>query len=85
MAGYAVLDLFIGLLPVGGDIVDFALRANNRNWALLEGYLDELEGRPPRPGWQRWLVLGALVAGLLAALWLAWVVGSALVGALFGA
>lgn len=84
MAGYAVLDLFVGLLPVGGDIVDFALRANSRNCALLEGYLDELEGRPLRASWQRWLVLGALIAGLLAALWLAWVVGSAVVGALFG-
>lgn len=84
MAGWAVLDLFVGLLPVGGDIVDFVLRANSRNCALLEGYLDELEGRPPRASWQRWLVLGALVAGLLAALWLAWLVGSALVGTLFG-
>ena len=29
MAGYAVLDLFVGLVPVAGDAVDFFLRSGD--------------------------------------------------------
>lgn len=84
MAGWAVLDLFVGLLPVGGDAVDFVLRANSRNCALLEQHLDDLEGRSPAPPWKRWLALGVLVVGLVAALWLAWLAGNALMQAITG-
>lgn len=85
MAGWAVLDLFVGLLPVGGDAIDFVLRANSRNCALLERHLDDLEGKSAPPPWKRWLALGLLVAGLFAALWLAWMLGVALMRMLLGA
>lgn len=84
MTGYAVLDLFVGLLPVGGDALDFVLRANTRNCALLEKYLDDLEGRPVAPAWKRWLALAAVAAVLIGALWLAWWLGSLLLTALLG-
>jgi len=84
MAGYAVLDLFVGLVPVAGDAVDFFLRANTRNCALLERHLDDLEGKAQQPVWKRWLGIAVLIAGLVAAAWLAWVVGEAALGALFG-
>ncbi|MBY8965433.1 DUF4112 domain-containing protein [Algiphilus sp.] len=84
MAGYAVLDLFVGLVPVAGDAVDFFLRANTRNCALLERHLDDLEGKPSPPAWKRRLGVVLVAAALLTAVWLAWVAGSALIGALFG-
>lgn len=83
MAGYAVLDLFVGLVPVAGDAADFFLRANTRNCALLERHLDALEGKPVQPAWQRRLGVLLLVLTLIGAAWLAWIVGSAVVGALF--
>lgn len=84
MAGYAVLDLFVGLVPVAGDAVDFFLRANTRNCALLERHLDDLEGKTAQPAWKRRLGVLLLVVGLVAAGWLAWTLGSAVIGALFG-
>lgn len=84
MAGYAVLDLFVGLVPVAGDAVDFFLRANTRNCALLERHLDDLEGKAPQPTWKRGLGVLLLIVALVAAGWLAWTLGSAVAGALFG-
>ena len=84
MAGYAVLDLFVGLVPVAGDAVDFVLRANTRNCALLERHLDDLEGVQREPSWRRWLELALLAGGLVLALWLAWRAGVALMALLSG-
>lgn len=84
MGGYAVLDLFVGLVPVAGDAVDFFLKANTRNCALLERHLDDLEGKPVQPPWKRRLGVVLLIAGLIGAGWLAWALGSAVIGALFG-
>lgn len=40
MLGNVALDATIGLVPVAGDIFDIAWQANQRNVALLDGYLD---------------------------------------------
>jgi len=40
-----VLDVALGSVPVLGDLLDVAWRANSRNVALLEGHLD----RPGSP------------------------------------
>ncbi|HET9626854.1 MAG TPA: DUF4112 domain-containing protein [Kofleriaceae bacterium] len=56
------IDLAIGLVPIAGDLADFAFRANTRNVALLEA---RATGRP-RAG--DWLLLAAVSAGFVAAL-----------------
>jgi hypothetical protein len=69
MVGITVLDALSGLVPVFGDLFDFAFKANRRNADLLMQHLDVLENKPRR---QRWgsrlvaLVLLAAVLGLLA-------------------
>ena len=44
----AALDTLVGLVPVAGDLFDFAWKPNNRNVALLEQHAHE--ERPPSPG-----------------------------------
>ena len=46
MIGITLLDAVGGLVPVFGDLFDFAYKANRRNSQLLTKHLDELEGRP---------------------------------------
>ncbi|KAK4043263.1 hypothetical protein C8A01DRAFT_13166 [Parachaetomium inaequale] len=41
MITYIILDFAFGFIPVLGDLVDFAFRANTRNAWLLESYLTE--------------------------------------------
>lgn len=43
MMGNILLELLVGIVPVLGDLFDFVWKANNRNVALLERKLDELE------------------------------------------
>lgn len=40
MVGNILLDSLIGLVPALGDILDFAWKANSRNIALLDQYLN---------------------------------------------
>lgn len=60
----ALLDFVIGLVPIAGDAVDFAFRANARNMALLERHA--YESHPP--SWRDWLLVGGFMAALLLAL-----------------
>lgn len=47
MLGNILLDFVIGLLPLVGDIGDFAFKANTRNVALLRGWADAQLAPPP--------------------------------------
>lgn len=82
MTGNAVLDLFIGLVPVVGDIADFVFKANRRNAVLLERHLDQLEGKPPPSPWRRRLAVLLVVVILAIAAWGAWQLGAWLIGQL---
>lgn len=68
MIGITVVDVLSGLVPVIGDLFDFAFKANRRNAELLSRHLDALEGR--QAGGSRWrqlfyLVLLAVITGML--------------------
>jgi Domain of unknown function (DUF4112) len=71
----AVIDAFIGMIPVAGNIGDIFWRANNLNLALLERHAQP--GRPPAPGdyafvWLIVLTLAVVITvPVLIALWLA--------------
>lgn len=59
-----LVDLVVGAIPLIGDLFDFAFKANLRNIALLESYLD----RPsPTRTHSRWVVAGVLLLVALAA------------------
>lgn len=65
MLGITLLDALSGLVPVLGDVFDFAYKANRRNAELLMRHLDALEGRTQRvPRWRQLIHL-ALVLGVL--------------------
>lgn len=86
MAGNAVFDLFLGLVPAVGDVADFVFKANTRNSVLLQRHLDTLEGQPPPTApWRRWLALATVILVLGLAAWLAWQAGAAVLGWLLGA
>jgi hypothetical protein len=55
------IDALVGLLPLAGDIFDFAWKANDRNYALLERHA--YEHRPPTAG--DWMFVTGLIALLL--------------------
>ena len=44
MIANVAFDGIVGAIPILGDAVDVAFRANRRNMALLLAYLDEVEG-----------------------------------------
>ena len=72
MARNTAADALIGLVPVLGDVFDFAYRSNRRNLHLL---LNHLRPAPapvaaPRPRWALGLVAAGISAGLLWWLWL---------------
>lgn len=46
MAGNVLIDGFVGLIPILGDLFDFAFKANQRNMELLEASLQ----KPPAKG-----------------------------------
>lgn len=67
-----VTDFVVGLIPIAGDFFDVAWRANRRNMAVLNAWLDENEKAQARRRWPAALLgLGFLVAaGLICyALW----------------
>ena len=72
MVGNVLFDLALGIVPVVGDIADFAFKSNERNLRLLDRHLDDRLGivrAPPRRGWIGALLLIAL---LLLAFYGAW-------------
>jgi hypothetical protein len=67
MVGITILDVLIGLVPLLGDLFDFAYKANKRNADLLTRHLDELEGKPMPRSWPSRMMgmcLLLIVAGL---------------------
>ena len=60
MLGNVLLDALVGAVPLVGDLFDFAWKANEKNYALLELHAEE--ERPPTTG--DWLFVSAL-AGLV--------------------
>lgn len=73
MAGNLAIDALIGVVPLLGDVLDIAFKANRRNARLLIEHLDRVEGRRPAPRrWQGYLLAAALVAVLLLAIYGLW-------------
>lgn len=66
MAGIALVDVLSGLIPVVGDVFDFAFKANRRNAQLLSRYLDNLEGRDQSQSRTITMAMFALSAGAIA-------------------
>lgn len=63
MAGNLLLDALVGAVPILGDLFDFAFKANRRNVALMERYLQG-ERRLRRESWLR---IAATALAVLAA------------------
>lgn len=54
MLGNVLLELVVGLIPVLGDVFDFAFKANRRNLALIEAHLAQQEKQDASVSvWQR--------------------------------
>lgn len=60
MVGNIIGDTFVGTVPLFGDLVDVAWKANAKNIKLLEKHLSE----PHRDRKTDWWFLGLLLAGL---------------------
>jgi hypothetical protein len=60
MLGNVLLDALIGSVPVAGDLFDFAWKANEKNFALLELHAEE-ERAPSTGDW----LFAALMTGLV--------------------
>lgn len=58
MLANVAFDMGAGLVPGLGDVLDVAWKANTRNLALLERYIDG----GARPGIVDWLVSGVVIA-----------------------
>lgn len=58
------VDLLFGAVPVAGDVFDFMFEENMKNMRLLEQHRDRR--RPPRSTAQIAVVLGAIIALLVA-------------------
>lgn len=79
-------DIFLGMLPFFvGDVIDFFHKANKRNMALINGFLNnnqEIIHEVNRKATQSALVLVALVAAIIgivyALIWLTQTLGTAL-------
>jgi hypothetical protein len=50
MAANVAVDLLVGAVPVAGDALDFAWKANRRNVRLVKDHLARLESRGPSAG-----------------------------------
>ncbi len=55
-----VLEMVVGLIPVVGDLFDFAWKANAKNLELLEAHLDDPQIGQEGDRWFFVLVLGGL-------------------------
>lgn len=58
------IDALVGVVPVAGDVFDFAWKANKKNAALLRAHVDQ----PGRSTARDWLFLGGAAALLALAL-----------------
>jgi hypothetical protein len=74
------LDLLIGVVPLAGDVADFAFRANEKNLTLLESRTAGGKARA-----SDWAMLAVVLTGFVAVIGLVVYVASALVHAIAGA
>jgi hypothetical protein len=58
------IDALVGVVPVAGDLFDFAWKANKKNAALLRAHVDQ----PGRSTARDWLFVGGAAALLVLAL-----------------
>jgi len=69
-----IVESVVGVIPVAGDLFDFAWKANRRNVALLERHLEEPHQVRRQSTWLLVLILGVLalltVAVFAVLLWL---------------
>lgn len=78
MVGNLVLEMMIGVIPILGDLFDFAFKANRRNVALMERYFVERAATKRRSGIVALLAVLLIIAiivivSVLAFQLLAWV------------
>lgn len=68
MGGNILVEAIVGMVPVVGDLFDFAWKANTRNLALIERhYGDRIhQARDPRSMRQIWLMLALVFIVVLA-------------------
>ena len=55
------IDTFVGMVPIAGDLFDFAWKANDKNMALLERHAYEEH----RPSAGDWVFVAAMIVMLL--------------------
>jgi hypothetical protein len=55
------IDLVVGAVPLFGDVLDFAWKSNDMNFALLEQHAAHIR----KPGLGDWLFVGAVLAAVL--------------------
>ena len=67
MIGNVAIDFLIGVIPILGDLFDFAFKANRRNLALMERWLVD-ERRVRRSSRGMILVAGAIALALIVSL-----------------
>jgi uncharacterized protein DUF4112 len=80
MAFNIALEGVVGIVPLAGDLFDAAFKANQRNVALLEAWLD----RPKRTERSTRAFAAMIIAGLVAVLVLAGAGSYFLISAIFG-
>lgn len=59
-----LIDFFLGLIPVLGNITDFVYKSNEKNMLLLEQHLTYNQHQGS--GWQILLVFALIILGILA-------------------
>jgi len=62
------IDYFVGSIPIVGNVFDFAWRANYRNMQLLERAMAAPPDERRRQSRADWLILGGILAALVALL-----------------
>lgn len=65
MALNVALDALVGVIPLLGDLFDFAFKANRRNLRLLEAYLADPRRTRTKSRVTVWVTFGVLVGLLL--------------------
>jgi Domain of unknown function (DUF4112) len=61
-----IFDTIIGIVPVVGDLFDFAWKANTKNLTLLEEHMRSPNRRQARDEWFVWLLLAGLLIAVIA-------------------
>lgn len=70
MALNVLLEVIVGVIPVVGDVFDFAFKANKRNVVLLQNYLSDQNETVSQSRWIVAITCLALFAVLVTVIWL---------------